>query len=491
MSAVPMVTDTGIRLAGDPSRVLARLFVPGQEFAGTEDPGRTGLAARIAQCAPAEVDAALVTVLQQFGNRHQDLLTTLRRHGTTMAARGPTGTELSEAQLLLLGAAFTCEESIEGAALCNPSMVRSPDQRGVAPGSVAFVMSVRAIAEGHRSCIGFRTGVVDADGQVVLHAAEAHPVGGMDHERTYLKRAFHLHLEALGQDGEGAASVLGHLDEEFTQAALDAELLRLRTQRDSPVRSNSVADRLQGFARRHYARRFDPEVALSRRVLLPGSPAESQGVEDARFVAFDDGGLRTYLATYTAFDGRGVHQQLLETEDFLNFSSTPLLGQAATNKGLALFPRKIGGRYAALSRHDRESNSIAFSDDRYYFGATEDLVVPRPLWATVQVGNCGAPIETEAGWLVLTHGVGLLRTYRIGAMLLDLEDPSVVLGVLAAPLALGRDGERDGYVPNVVYSCGAMAHGANLILPFGIADSTIGVATINLAELLDALTPLR
>ncbi len=245
---------------------------------------------------------------------------------------------------------------------------------------------------------------------------------------------------------------------------------------------------MRTIAERTYAVEFADDIPLSERVLWPAMAAEAAGMEDARFVRFvdDDGSVRFY-ATYTAYSGSHISQQLLETTDFQSFTSTPMVGSAAANKGLALFPRRIRGRFAAMSRSDRESNSVAYADDPFIWTTSAPCQQPTQAWEALQLGNCGPPIETEAGWLVLTHGVGPMRTYSIGAILLDLEEPTRIIGRLTQPLLSPAAGEQDGYVPNVVYSCGALVHGETLVIPYGIADSAVGIATVPLRELLAAL----
>lgn len=487
----PLASDAGIRILPDPKRVITKLFVPGQEFAGVEDPRRTGVAERVLDLDDRVVAAELTEILAAFGTRHQDLEATFAQHGKTMSARLANAGEMSHERLLLLGAAFTCEQSIEAAAICNPSMVRHPDQSGLASGECRFVMSLRGIAEGHRSSISFVSGTVDEQGSVSIDPREHFPTTPRVGRGQLSRDSFHRHLADIGQDGEGAASVLDRFDAHFSVDEFELELHRLRYQRDSQLASNRTADRLQGHAERHFVLEFPTDVSLSRRVIVPASASESSGVEDARFVEFGAGDDARYLATYTAFDGHTISQQLLETVDFCRFTSTPLVGPAAANKGLAIFPRMVNGRYLALSRFDREANSIALSDDLSYWGESLPLPAPSALWELVQVGNCGSPIETQEGWLVLTHGVGPVRTYRIGAMLLDLDDPSKVIGELNRPLIVANEGERDGYVPNVVYSCGALLHAGHLVIPYGVADHSISIATVEIADLIAAMEPVN
>jgi predicted GH43/DUF377 family glycosyl hydrolase len=389
---------------------------------------------------------------------------------------------------LLLGAAFTSEYAIEGAALCNPSMVAHPDQAGTAAGSLRFVMSVRGIGEGHRSSIGFRTGVIDSAGQVTIDRP-APFVATSRAERTLLDAtAFRVELSRQGQAGEAADYVFNALGDLFTGSDLDEALDDLRTRLSTRGHAEDTIALIRGIAERFYAVEFPNDVTLSERVLSPSMEAEQAGMEDARFVRFvDDDGSVTYYATYTAYSGSLISQQLLATKDFQSFTSVPLVGPAAANKGLALFPRRIAGRYAAMSRSDRESNTLAFTDHLAVWSSASPCQTPTESWETLQLGNCGPPIETDAGWLVLTHGVGPMRTYSIGAILLDLDDPTRVLGRLRRPLLTPLSDEQDGYVPNVVYSCGALVHADTLVIPYGICDSAIGVATVAVPELLAAL----
>ncbi len=302
------------------------------------------------------------------------------------------------------------------------------------------------------------------------------------------RSVFEGKLSERRANGENASFVLDALDDEFTEDALDVALARLRAQRDTRRTAGDTTAQLRAIAACAYTTEFSPRTEVSERVLWPATASESHGMEDARFVRFiDDDGSCTYYATYTAFDGDAISLQLLETSDFLTFRSSPIAGPAAANKGLALFPRRVGGRFASLSRCDRETNSVAMSDDPRRWGGAVVVQYPTEPWETIQLGNCGSPIETSAGWLVLTHGVGPMRTYCIGAVLLDLDDPTVLIGRLREPLLAPIASEQDGYVPNVVYSCGALVHAGTLVIPYGIADSAIGIATAPLDPLLALL----
>jgi predicted GH43/DUF377 family glycosyl hydrolase len=349
-------------------------------------------------------------------------------------------------------------------------------------------MSVRGIGEGHRSSVGFRTGVVDDAGGVTIDEPAPFATVGAVMATLLDAAVFRSELARLNDAGEAADYVLDALGDRFTRADLDEQLDKLRTHLSTRGHASETMSLIRTIAERTYGVEFANDSPLSERVLYPSMSAEGAGMEDARFVRFvDDDGSVTFYASYTAYSGSHISQQLLETEDFRSFTSAPMVGSAAANKGLALFPRRIRGRFAAMSRSDRESNSIAYSDHPFVWTDSVPCQRPARAWEALQLGNCGPPIETEAGWLVLTHGVGPMRSYHIGAILLDLEDPTRILGQLREPLLSPAADEQDGYVPNVVYSCGALVHAETLVLPYGIADSAIGVATVPLPELLAAL----
>jgi predicted GH43/DUF377 family glycosyl hydrolase len=484
-----LVTRSPGRLAADPSRVITRLFVPGQEGFEQQESRAGAVLARILALDEDEVRSSLDDVITRFNGRHRDLVGTFRKHARELADRLDPARALSDARMLLLGATFTSENAIEGAALCNPSIVAHPDQTGTSEGSLRFVMSVRGIGEGHHSSIGFRTGTVDAAGRVMIdEPAPFATVGAVI--RTLLDAAvFRTELARLEDAGEAADYVLDALGDRFTPADLDEQLDKLQTHLSTRGHARETILLIREIAERTYAIEFPHHIPLSERILWPAMAAEQAGMEDARFVRFvDDDGSVTFYATYTAYSGSHISQQLLETTDFQSFTSSPIVGRAAANKGLAVFPRRIHGRFAAMSRSDRESNTIAYSDQPSVWTSALPCQTPTQAWEALQLGNCGPPIETDAGWLVLTHGVGPMRTYRIGAMLLDLDDPTRILGKLRQPLLSPAIDDRDGYVPNVVYSCGALVHVDTLVVPYGIGDAAVGFATVPLPELLAALT---
>lgn len=480
MTASGLACRQDLRIRADASRVVAGLFVPGHAFPGGGERA-SEVVEQLRSLDDTDVARALDSVHERFASRHRDLPETLRLNAERIRNRLARGEVLSMDRWLLLGASFTQELALEGAAVCNPSMVASADQANLGSGEVRFVMSVRQIGEGHRSSIGFRTGIVDRAGTVSVDERSPFPTTGVHGDAP-------LHA-ALYRDGhETTAWVLDRLAPTFTRSELDAVLADVASQCDTRRDTAAVADRMRAVADRTYTTAF-PGSALDERVLHPMTAAESHGVEDARFVRLthSDGRL-DWCATYTAFDGTKISQQLLVTDDLETFTSSPLIGGAAANKGLALFPRTIDGDYVALTRFDGANNAIARSKDSNVWPSATPIDHTRAVWEMVQTGNCGSPVETAAGWLVLTHGVGPMRTYAIGAWLLDLDDPSRLIGQLDEPLLAATPAEQDGYVPNVVYSCGALAHGDRLVIPYGIGDASIGFASASIAEIVGAMT---
>jgi predicted GH43/DUF377 family glycosyl hydrolase len=485
--AGPLLTRTPHRLRPDASRTLCRLFVPGQETLIRGESRAMAVIDRVLALSEPEVEHALTRTLARFSGRHRDLAGTLEQNFGLIAHRLGAGISVGACRRQLIGAYFTQEYAIEAAALFNPSMVAHPDQDGCLPGEVRFVMSLRAVGEGHLSSIEFRTGTIDAQSVIRLDPPGRFPDTGHRRPASYDRGLFADKLAELGHADENARFLWSRLPPRFTAAEMEvalAELVGQHVTREDPA---ALADRARWMVTSSYSIEFDADSALSERVLWPAGPAESHGMEDARFVRFNDAEGPVYYATYTAFDGSRVAPQLLETADFRTFTVSQLSGPSARNKGMALFPRRISGRYAALSRWDRESNAIGYSDDGHRWSAASTVQAPARPWELIQLGNCGSPIETPAGWLVLTHGVGPMREYAIGAILLDLEEPEHLIGALSEPLLMADDAEREGYVPNVAYSCGSMLHGGTLVLPYGCSDSSVRIATVSLSLLLERL----
>ncbi len=444
---------------------------------------------RILALSEASVASTLASTIAQFAQRHPDLDGSLLRNYEGVAGLVPHPDRLTMEQRLLIGAYFTHEYAVEAAALSNPSIVTAPDQGGLGAGERRFILSLRAIGEGHLSSIEFRSGVIGADGGVSIEEPSRYTTIGERREPTYEHKAFRVKLRELGVLNEIAGLVLDPLPADFTLAQLESAIKDLDERGVDRAVAYETTRIIHWVAASNYTIEFSAESHVSERVIFPSGPSESQGMEDARFVRFRyDDGTVVYFAAYTAFDGFQILPQLIETVDFRTFRIATLNGEAARNKGMALFPRMIGGRYAALSRQDNESNFLMFSDDVRTW--QDPILIQRPEqpWELMQLGNCGSPLETAAGWLVITHGVGPMRRYALGAILLDLEDPRRVIGHLDEPLLAPAEDERDGYVPNVVYSCGSLIHGDDLIIPYGFSDLGSGIAAIPLGSILDRLS---
>lgn len=483
-----MVTRTAHRLLPDSNRVIAKPFV--DDAAVPSGESRSGLLIeRVLAIPEPEVHRVLAEVLAAFSARHRDLEALLERHFEMVASRVRTDAVVTRERRLLIGAYFTSEYSVEAAALFNPSMVPAPDQGGLAAGEQRFVMSLRAVGEGHISSIEFRSGVLDAAGGLRIDPPGTKLVTGRrSAPETYAREQFATKLSELGAWNDVARGVLAPLAERFSPPDLEQALSALEGSGPPDAIRYETAKIIRVLAASSYVTRFPVDSALDERILFPAGPHETHGMEDARFVRFvDDDGEVTYYATYTAYDGFEILPQLIVTRDFVSFSITTLNGVAAQNKGMALFPRRVGGQYVMLSRKDRENLHLATSTDVQYWNQVRELHEPSHPWELRHIGNCGPPIETSAGWLVITHGVGPMRRYCLGALLLDLDDPSRVIAHLPAPLLEPDATEREGYVPNVLYSCGGMLHGDDLVLPYGFADWGIRIATISVPELLAAL----
>ena len=414
----------------DPARVVVRPFKPTTEprdLNPTDKTRANHIIARVMALAPEAAAAQLADVLENFEGRHRNLLATFEARAGEMEAALTTHAPFSEVQRQLIGAYFLHEYAFEAAALFNPSIVSHPDQTGAPAGGRRFILSLRAVGEGHVSSLTFRSGTIDVRGVAVV---------------------------------------------------------------DPPRRLASVpriVTRVPGPEGDVLEVAFKPEEDISERVIFPITESQANGIEDARFVAFEDGGERRFYATYTAYDGRAIRSELIETSDFISFRMTPLTGTAAKNKGMALFPRKIAGRYAMISRQDNENLYLVDSDDIYAWEGGEAFLRPQFPWEFVQIGNCGSPIELDEGWLLLIHGVGPVRRYSIGAVLLDKTDPSKVIARSVEPLVRPEPTEREGYVPNVVYTCGALRHNDLIILPYAVSDTFSTFASIGIADLMRAL----
>ena len=478
-------------LRPDPKRVLVRPFLPSlivKPSAGQEPNQRVvNIFSRVMLLEEKEVSALLDHIIHDFGGRHKKVREIFAARYEQLSPQLPTDHQISEARRLLLGSYFTNEYSLESSALFNPSIVPHPDQRGVPDGHLRFILSLRATGEGHISSITFRSGIISPDGGVEIDPVSRYVQQPRPCSAPFERELFRRKLHEIGVDRGHVRQVLDGLAEEFRMEDLVQKIRRLRA---ASVEHELLraADRAMLLARSNYSMSFDPATPISERVIFPHAPSESNGIEDARFVRFieNDGTVR-YIATYTAYDGSVVLPQMVETADFNDFQVCTLNGPAVRNKGLALFPRKIGGDYVMLGRQDSENIHLMTSDNLHFWHESEVILRPAEPWEYIQLGNCGSPIEIDEGWLVLTHGVGPMRKYCIGAILLDRDDPSRVLARLREPLLRPAPDEREGYVPNVVYSCGALVHRGILILPYAVSDTSSRFATLAVADLLAAM----
>jgi predicted GH43/DUF377 family glycosyl hydrolase len=478
------VQRTNLTLHPDRTRVLLRPFLL------PNDARARKICAQVMALSDDEVHALWERVQAEFGERHAKTIEFLQRRFEQARPCLRGAQPLSQERQLLLGAYFSHEYSLEAAALFNPSIVPHPDQSDLSPGMLRFILSLRATGEGHISSITFRTGFLDVQGGITINPPTRYCLEpAQAPNASYEKGVFERKLRELGLSGDFTRQTLDQLSEAFTLEELRAAVSR--TAEDLGARdrqTEAVARKTLMLARSNYEVQFDADSRLSERVLFPVTPSQSNGIEDARFVLFqNEDGARTYYATYTAYDGKMVLPQFIETPDFLHFKFITLNGPAVQNKGMALFPRKIKGHYAMLGRQDQENIYLMFSDHLHFWHTAQLLLQPRHPWEFIQLGNCGSPIETEAGWLVLSHGVGAMRKYCIGAFLLDRDDPTRVLGRLREPLITPNENEREGYVPNVVYSCGSLLHGGQIIIPYAMSDYATTFATLSLDAVLAAM----
>jgi predicted GH43/DUF377 family glycosyl hydrolase len=472
-----------VTFTSDIRRVITRFFDPGGEAR------IRGIVERVDGLSSGQVDRLLDEVFLSFCTRHGDIASVLDENYRRGMAMIGTTDDLSHNRRQLIGAYLTAEYSIESAALFNPSIVPHPNQRDLPDGAARFIMSFRATGEGHVSSIVFRTGIITSEPQIHID-----PPGRFSKsirvvpDRQYDKSLFRRKLMDVGVNGKAVDLVLDRLADSFTSAQLEHAIAEAwEAAPEKPPFENALQD-IRWLAHSNYQLELPREATASEVVIFPQTSNESRGIEDLRMVRFvDDDGTVTYYGTCTAYDGHRVLPQLVETRDFRTVGVHTINGVCAQNKGMALFPRRIDGHYAMCSRIDGENLYIMYSDIVHFWETAELLRTPRHPWEFVQIGNCGSPLETPEGWLLLTHGVGPMRTYCIGAMLLDLNDPLKVIGSLDEPLIVPTEKERDGYVPNVAYSCGAMIHDGCLYLPFATSDMVTRIAMVSLDSLLNRL----
>lgn len=471
----------------DASRVIARFLYAGDDRA-------IELIRKILGMPPVQQQLVLSQVLRDFSKRHRSISHVFEKNFTRLLHLFiPLNIDvktLTHEQKLLIGSYFTMEYSVEAAAFFNPSIVESADQSGLSSGEKRVILSFRATGEGHISSIVFRSGVIDCNSNISI-AAPGKMLESPAHVKNhqYHKHSFRRKLAEM-QNSNSAVypAMMDKLTETFTYEELKRYVGETRPLAANDMKSLILLNEIMWLASSHYEMHFSLDTDISERVIFPIADTEMKGIEDARFVRFtgDDGEI-TYYATYTAYDGATILPKLLLTRDFYHFKVMPIHGEVAQNKGMALFPRKVNGKFAMLCRGDGVNNYISFSDNINIWREATLLQSPVQPWELVQMGNCGSPIETPEGWLVITHGVGPVRQYVLGVTLLDIKDPTRVTGRLQEPLLIANVKEREGYVPNVVYSCGALIHNEDLIIPYAMSDYASTYATVNLAELLAAL----
>lgn len=480
------VKRTNTSFLPDFKKVIARFFA-------LDTMRTTELVMRIYHMTDEEAESTLNQILREFSKRHRNMTRIFRKHFSKVkfvfADLDINVEDLSERKQLLIGSYFTMEYSIESAAFFNPSIVEDPDQTGLEKGEKRIIMSFRATGEGHISSLVFRRGVLDKDNKLMVHEP-GQLIDGAERVKKYQyeKKSFSKKLEEMDIPKSLYGLVLDKLPPQFIYKQIKEAVQQIIDENDMNVEKQKVLQEIIWLADSHYEINFSMDTDLSERVIFPIGEREKNGIEDARFVKFiNEDGSYDYYATYTAYDGYTIIPKLIQTKDFYHFKVIPIQGKNAQDKNLALFPRKINGKYAMLSRIDGKNNYIMFSDKINIWENARMLCEPQLPWEYIQIGNGGSPLETKEGWLMITHGVGPMRKYSLGACLLDLEDPSKVIGCLKEPLLTPNEDERDGYVPNVVYTCGTLIHNDHLIIPYAMADYATGLATIELDEILKAL----
>ena len=472
-----------VTFASDNRRVITRFFDPGGQLR------IQAIIERVAQLADDEVGRLLDEVFQRFRTRHVSITALLEQNYAHAIMLVGSQRDADANRRLLIGSYFTMEYSIESAALFNPSIVPHLNQQNLPEGAVRFVMSLRATGEGHVSSIVFRTGVIYSDHRIQMDPPSrfTHPIKVMP-DKQYDRELFRRKLKDLRVPLPTIESVMSRVGDSFTMAQLEHAITAAQEAEPQKLRSRDAVQGIRWLARSNYQLELPLDSEASELVIFPQTSNESRGIEDLRLVRFvNDDGSVTYYGTCTAYDGYRILPELIETSDFQKIGVHTLNGAKAQNKGLALFPRKINGHYVVCSRIDGENLYIMYSDIVHFWESAELLQTPKRPWEFVQIGNCGSPLETPEGWLLLTHGVGPMRTYCIGAMLLDLNDPRKVIGMLEEPLITPNEKERDGYVPNVVYTCGSMIHNEQLYIPFATSDTTTRFGLVSVKRLLDRL----
>lgn len=478
------VSRTNVRLNPDVRKVIPRFFNTGEER------GRS-LIKRVLLLPDDEANEVLNQVQAEFNNRYSNITAIFEKHFEFVKHLLPEkdAVTLSAEKKQLIGSYFTMEYSLEHAALFNPSIVEDPDQSGAGKGEKNVIISFRATGEGHISSLVFKRAKLDINGFIQFEPSGKYMnEGRVTQKKRNDKEAFKELLSQTILPEDIRTEILNQLGDTFSYKQIEAVLKTSLHALAAGMARNKLRYDILSMVNTTYELHFQPDSLLSERVIFPVTFTEKNGIEDARFIKFtNEDGSFSYMATYTAYDGSFILPHLIETKDFLNFKMSALHGKAAINKNLALFPRKIKGQYAMISRIDGVNNYLMFSDDLYLWETAILLQQPMYPWEFIQIGNAGSPIETDRGWLIITHGVGPMRKYCLGASLFDLKDPSKELGRLRYPLLMPEEDERHGYVPNVVYSCGTIIHNDKLFIPYAVSDYATSFATVSLEALLDEI----
>ncbi len=476
------------RFYPDPKRVITRFYLPGGNERGEY------IIKKVLALSEDEVKNILKRTLGHFAHRHRNITKIFDRHFNYIAHilkdLNVSQKSLSPERKLLIGSYFSHEYSIESAAFFNPSIIEDPDQSHLEEGDKRIIASFRATGEGHISSIVFRSGIIDKNNNISFKPVNDYvEQPEIIKKSLYNKNQFNIKLEEMDIHKDIIELIMKRLGENFSYNELQESIHQCVKDVKLSYSKKNVINSLVWLANAHYEMTFSLDTAISERVIFPVSGAEKNGIEDARFVKFtEEDGSVNYYATFTAYNGFAILPKILTTKDFYHFAVKPLLGNCAQNKGMALFPRKINGQYAMVSRIDGVSNYIMFSKNIQEWQQAKKIEEPKYPWEFVQMGNCGSPVESEKGWLLITHGVGPMREYCLGITLLDLENPEKVLCQLEEPLLIPNDEEREGYVPNVVYSCGSLIHNNELIIPYGMSDSASSFASVSLDKLFAKLS---
>lgn len=473
------VNRSNIQIKANPKRVIINFLDLGVNTNNIKRAKR--LIDSILSIPENELNALYQDITKNFEFRHRNFEHYIKLNFKKIQPELPNNVVISKIRSLVIGAYFSKEYSIQSAALFNPSMIAHPDQSGLQKGEKRFVLSLRSVGEGHISSIEFRSGIVDENGKITLDVeTRFSSCSDKDLSKIYNKKNILKNTAVLVDFDQ---SILSAFEENFTY---DDYLDKVKNNEFSSF-DKATQSELFHILDTNYDVVTDGKAPICERVIFPNAEGESMGMEDVRFVAFSENGKTQFIGTYTAYNGHKISPQLILTEDFVHFKARSMYGSAVSDKGMALFPEKIDGKYVMIGRQGGENITIMYSADLFIWEDYEVIMTPKATWSYVQLGNCGSPIKTTEGWLVITHAVGPLRKYVLGAILLDLNNPSKIIKRLNKPLLIPNEEEREGYVPNVVYSCGSMTHEDNLILPYAMSDSASTFATVNIEELLNEM----